>query len=232
MIPGWLGIKPSDGLLVDTNFLVLLAVGTVNRNRVETFKRTSAYTSSDFNLLIRCLDHFDQHLLTVPHVLAEVSNLTDLPGAERLAARHFLRTTISLLREVSIPSSTAASDPLFEVLGPSDAAIGVVAQNNGCAVLTDDLDLYVRLSHRGVTLINSLTCVRRIGDSDGIPWFVRVRLVSADTLAALDGEASGGHRKALTIDLLKDVGVVRPERGTDGVGTRIFQEPLAFWGLR
>jgi hypothetical protein len=37
----------SSGLLVDTNLLVLFAVGTVNLDRIETFKRTSKYTKAD-----------------------------------------------------------------------------------------------------------------------------------------------------------------------------------------
>ncbi len=55
MIPAGTGLALDlrAGLPVDTNLLVLFAVGTVNRNRIETFKR------------------------------AEVSNLTDLGGTER-----------------------------------------------------------------------------------------------------------------------------------------------------
>ena len=71
----------SAGLLVDTNLLVLFAVGTVNRNRIETFKRTCQYTKAEYDLLVRVLGNFER-LYTVAHVLAEVSNLTDLPGAE------------------------------------------------------------------------------------------------------------------------------------------------------
>jgi len=89
------------GLLVDTNLLVLLAVGTVNRSRIETFKRTRQYTQNDFDLLVRVLNNFGR-LFTVAHVLAEVSNLTDLPGGERLQARLVLKATISLLHEADM----------------------------------------------------------------------------------------------------------------------------------
>jgi hypothetical protein len=49
MIPVGLGFDSarSSGFLVDTNFLVLFAVGTVNLDRIETFKRTSKYTKAD-----------------------------------------------------------------------------------------------------------------------------------------------------------------------------------------
>jgi hypothetical protein len=76
----------TGGLFVDTNLLVLFAIGAVNRNRIEQFKRTRSYTKTDYDLLLRVLERF-KPLYTVAHVLAEVSNLTDLPGPERRQAR-------------------------------------------------------------------------------------------------------------------------------------------------
>jgi hypothetical protein len=61
------------GLLVDTNLLVLYAVGTVNRSRIETFKRTRQYTMDDYDLLVRVLGNFE-HLYTVAHVLVGTTN--------------------------------------------------------------------------------------------------------------------------------------------------------------
>ncbi len=154
MIPHHFGIElAGNGLLVDTNLLVLYAVGTVNPNRIETFKRTSKYKKGDYNLLVRVLGSF-KTWYTVAHVLAEVSNLIDLSGPERLQARLILKTTISLLDEVNMPSSLAVEDNLYQDLGLVDAAIGAVARANGCAVLTDDLGLYLRLSRDNVTVFN------------------------------------------------------------------------------
>ena len=48
----------------------------------------------------------------------------------------------------------AAEDALYQDLGLVDAAIGAVARANGCAVLTDDLGLYLRLSHDKVPVFN------------------------------------------------------------------------------
>jgi|CZKN01.1.fsa_nt_gi predicted nucleic acid-binding protein len=143
----------SAGLLVDTNLLVLFTVGAVNRDRIETFKRTRQYTRADYDLLVRVLAKFEP-LYTVAHVLAEVSNLTDLRGSERLLARRVLRKTVSLLKEAEMPSARAAEDRFYEDLGLVDAAIGAVARAHNCAVLTDDLDLFLRLSHDKVTVYN------------------------------------------------------------------------------
>jgi hypothetical protein len=40
----------ANGLLVDTNLLVLLIVGLVNRDRISRFKRTTGYSSADSDL--------------------------------------------------------------------------------------------------------------------------------------------------------------------------------------
>jgi predicted nucleic acid-binding protein len=146
---------PTDttGLLLDTNVLVLFAVGTVNRRRIESFKRTNQYTIEDFDLLLRVIAQWES-LFTVPHVLAEVSNLTNLTGPERPKVRQILKATISVLTEVSIPSARATLDPTYPGLGLVDAAIASVAREYRCTVLTDDLDLYLWLAKDGVDVLN------------------------------------------------------------------------------
>ena len=146
-------LRGNPGPLVDTNLLVLFAVGTVNRRRIETFKRTRQYTNGDYDLLVRILGRF-RPLYTLAHVLAEVSNLIDLPGMEGRRARYVLKETISLLKETAISSAHAADDTLYEQLGLVDAAIGAVARANDCVVLTDDLDLYLQLAHDKIQVLN------------------------------------------------------------------------------
>ena len=141
------------GLLVDTNLLVLFAVGSVNRRRIEVFKRTRQYTIGDFELLLRVLGNRSS-LYTVAHVLAEVSNLTDLPGLERHLVREILKQTISLLTEAEIASARAADEPVYPRLGLVDAAIAAVAREHKCTVLTDDLDLYLALQRDQIEVIN------------------------------------------------------------------------------
>lgn len=132
------------GLLIDTNLLVLFCVGTINPKRIETFKRTRQYTVADFHLLLDIIRH-SRSLYTTPHVLSEVSNLTDLKGAERPLARKVLKETISSLLETELTSLKASNDPSYEDHGLVDAAIVATARSQGCTVLTDDLDLYLRL---------------------------------------------------------------------------------------
>jgi predicted nucleic acid-binding protein len=142
----------SRGLLIDSNLLVLFAVGSVNRHRIGQFKRTSKYNIAAFDLLVGVLEQWSQ-IYTLPHVLAEVSNLTDLPGAERRQVRQLLKQTISLLNEVQITSARAAEDRVYGHLGLVDAAIAAVAREHNCTVLTDDLELYLSLQHDKIEVI-------------------------------------------------------------------------------
>src|SRR5205085_3307354 len=127
-IPDWLGSAPPTRLLIDTNLLVLLAVGRVNRRRIGTFKRTRQYSSEDYDLLIRFVARC-KDLYTVAHSLAEVSNLTDLPGTERQSVLAVLRKSIERLHEPVLPSIIAAEETMFLEFGLTHAAIAAVAKS-------------------------------------------------------------------------------------------------------
>src|SRR5947209_5199356 len=111
----------STGLLVDTNLLVLLTIGAVNRKRIEEFKRTRQYSEPDFDLLVQVLGRMAP-LYTVAHVMAEVSNLIDLPGWERVQARKILTEVLTVLQEPVMPSVRAAKNQAYENHGLSDAS--------------------------------------------------------------------------------------------------------------
>lgn len=155
MISGGISFDPTSaaGLLVDANLLVLFTVGAVNRGRIEQFKRTRQYTKTDYDLLLRALGRF-KTLFTVAHVMAEVSNLTDLSSSEKLQARHVLKETLSILNEAEMPSARAADERHYPALGLVDAAIAAVARQRDCVVLRDDLDLYLSLSRDNVRVLN------------------------------------------------------------------------------
>jgi hypothetical protein len=130
-----------NGLLIDTNLLLLYLVGKTNPGRIANFKRTSRYTVEDFDLLGQIVEQF-RTLVTTPHVLTELSNLRDLQGEERPAFRSgFVRTV------------EQATDPSFDRLGLTDAAIASLSRHS-YLFLTDDLNLYLTLLERGVDAIN------------------------------------------------------------------------------
>jgi len=143
----------ADGLLIDANLLVLYIVGLIRPDRINSFKRTSRYDLDSFELLVRVMGRFKK-IYTVAHVMAEVSNLTDLDGQERLEARRMLASVIAILHETHVPSHQAAGISPYEDLGLTDSAISVVARETRCTVLTDDLGLYLSLEKENLPVVN------------------------------------------------------------------------------
>lgn len=140
------------GVLIDTNLLVLLVVGSVNRDRIPRFKRTANYTPEDWDLLTGILEQISPRY-SLPHILAEVSTLTDMKGPEGVMARVILRNAISLLEELPVASLDACDSANYRRLGLTDAAISLTVKRRGCSVLTNDSDLYVALREEGASVV-------------------------------------------------------------------------------
>ena len=148
-----MSLVPGQAVLVDTNLLVLYVIGNVNRRRIETFKRTRQYRPEDHDLLLRVLTNFTS-VYTLAHIMAEVSNLTDLHQPELLLARRALKEMVKVCHEVPLPSGQAMEERVYERLGLTDAAIACAAREHNCAVLTDYLDLYLNLSRNQTPVYN------------------------------------------------------------------------------
>ncbi len=63
-----------QGLLIDSNLLLLLFVGQYDPTRIQKFKRTDQFTVGDYELLADYVEQF-RELVTTPSILTEVSNL-------------------------------------------------------------------------------------------------------------------------------------------------------------
>ncbi|MFC2996820.1 hypothetical protein ACFODO_16455 [Acinetobacter sichuanensis] len=63
-----------NGVLIDTNILILLIIGLTDERSIAKHKKLSAYSIEDFRLLVAILDSC-KHIIASPHILAETSNL-------------------------------------------------------------------------------------------------------------------------------------------------------------
>ena len=143
----------AKGVLVDTNLLVLFLVGTVNRQRITNFKRTGDFTIEDYELLVRLIGWFGK-LIATPHVLSQVSDLTDLAGGELVASRAlFKRLVIEQIEETYDGSRVLVADSCFDRFGLTDAAVAAVC-SRGVLVLTTDLQLHLMLQERNIDALN------------------------------------------------------------------------------
>jgi hypothetical protein len=149
------------GLLVDTNLLLLYFIGIFDRDLIQRFKRTRAFTLEDHDVLLSLLERI-QPLLTTPNILTEVSNLSGQLG-EPMRAHYFraFARGISLLTEHYIESTRSADTEHFVPLGLTDSAILSLGAA-GHLVLTDDFKLSQRLQTIGADVIN-FNHVRTLG---------------------------------------------------------------------
>lgn len=141
------------GVFVDANLLVLLLVGLVSPQRILTFKRTQNFRIDDFKTLSRLVDWFGEPLVATPHILSQVSDLTDLSGSERGIICEIFKRSVETIREEQDPAKQLIRHPLFDRFGLGDTSIAAVCKHN-VAVLTADVQLQVALSASGLDAIN------------------------------------------------------------------------------
>jgi hypothetical protein len=155
----------NSGVLVDTNLLLLLLIGTYDRTQlgINGFKRVKQYTEEDYAALVLLLQYF-RVVVTTPHILTEVSNLaSQLPGDRKSECLREFVATFGRFGELNHSSCAAANRPDFPCFGLTDSVIADVASNY--LVVTDDLPLWKSLSNAGVEALN-FNHVRTVAWSD------------------------------------------------------------------
>lgn len=149
--------KPK-GILVDTNILILWIVGSVNRQRITSFKRTAQFMPKDYDDLVRILTSFSK-IVTTPNILTEVSNLVkDIKEPELSKCFNKLAESLSTaasfrLEEYYIESKVVAEVDCFNRFGLTDCSILKLAHDD-YLVLTDDFNLARHLLGMGIDVIN------------------------------------------------------------------------------
>lgn len=144
------------GLLIDTNLLLLLCIGILDRRYIHRFERTSAYTPADFGALVQIL-HYFRRVIVTPHILTEISNLASrIPWDRRYAFARIMTSLLSdpsgkfVIDERHRPARLISAEPEFPLLGLTDTGIIHQAVHRRCLVLTDDAPLAEQLERRGI----------------------------------------------------------------------------------
>ncbi len=142
-----------QGVLIDTNILLLLLIGSLDRALIPIYKRTRQFVVEDYDTLTSFLDNFSI-LRTTPNVLTEVSNLAgQLGGRKEAFYRDVFTKSIQVLEETYIESKIAINEPVFSKVGLTDSAIICLAKRK-YLLLTDDFELSQRFQHLGGDAIN------------------------------------------------------------------------------
>ena len=145
--------KPK-GILIDANLALLYLVGSYDPRLIGDgkYNKLSKYNIDDYDLLLRLKKVFKK-AVTTPHVLTEVSNLTnDLPEKTKSACLKKFYETFVEIDELIIPSMEAAQRPEFHFLGLTDSALALVSKK--FLIVTDDARLVQKMSEYGLEALN------------------------------------------------------------------------------
>ena len=130
---------------IDSNLLVLLVVGSVDRGLISRHRRSRRFSPDDYDRLLALLEPLDKVLVT-PNTLTEASNLLS-SGQDARPVAH-LRALIEDTEEVVVASRAAARNRMFGRLGLTDAALLEVVSAE-TPLITVDFDLYGAASAKG-----------------------------------------------------------------------------------
>lgn len=156
-LASYIRIHAEDGILLDTNVLLLLLVNQIKPDLIGG-KRLEAYRLEDAQILSAYVGNFSK-ILTTAHVLAETSNfirqiVKGKVQAEFLALLYpiFCLNDEDALLECAIRGQDI-DIKFFVRLGLTDSGL-LACGNKGHLILTSDLDLHIAAASSGADSIN------------------------------------------------------------------------------
>ncbi len=151
-------IKPNSKkimIILDTNSLLVLTLGLVNPNIINSHERTSIYSKEDFDFLLEQIRDF-KRIVVFPNVWTELDNLMKkYPVVYR---DKYVETLKSLTRQTTeefVNSINGFEIYSFYKLGLTDSIILYYSTNFKCDfVITSDSNLSDHLLAHGVNVID------------------------------------------------------------------------------
>ncbi len=137
-----------NGVLVDTNILLLYIVGSLDISLIRNFKRTANFSEKDFEIVSKFIDYFDLKI-TTPHVLTEVSDFID----NRQDLQYVLKVHIENTKEIFLDSLELSKKDTFLKFGLADTSVTYSAKDS-YLIFTDDRPLYGFLTNSQVDAVN------------------------------------------------------------------------------
>jgi len=126
-------------IITDTSPLLLLLIGSYDKNTIKGFKRLAKYDSVDFDLLLQFVAN--SKVMVTPQVLAEVSNFAKEhqdPFSEIIEKN---KPMLEKICEKYTPKNDILDSQELIKFGFTDTSIIIAAIENDALVLTDDFPL-------------------------------------------------------------------------------------------
>lgn len=143
----------SRAIILDTQLIVLLAVGRTSREIIKKHKNLTEFEVRDFDLLVRLLGSKPK-LVLLPNTVSESANLLrQHREPERGSIMDTFKAVVHTHEERYIASKMATTRKEYKRLGVADAAILECCTDQN-EILTADADLHVTASALGLRSTN------------------------------------------------------------------------------
>ena len=144
----------SKAVVVDTNLLLLILVGSTNPEYIKKHRRLyPVYNARHFDLILGLLVRAPKVICTA-HILTEASNLArQIPDPMRSEIMATFKRFIDLAEERQVKGAQATEQPSFLRLGLTDAAI-LSLDPIDIQVLTVDHHLHLAAIEKGFDVQN------------------------------------------------------------------------------
>lgn len=147
-----------EGLIVDTNLLILFLIGKLEIDFIEKCKLTcSNYSKDDYCLLCTIIKLFKKIIIT-PHIIAEISNLSRRDVKDQKLINYF-RVFIKFLstpaleeRNIKLETFLGIEIKYLSSFGFTDMAMYEISKVNNLPIITDDHPFY-NFSCRDIPII-------------------------------------------------------------------------------
>jgi predicted nucleic acid-binding protein len=143
----------SRAVLIDTNLLILLAVGYCDKKQIGKAPRVKEFEPDHFDVLDDYVRGFDRVILC-PNILTETSNLlSKFKGELGLQLRDWIKNLAAMHQEHYVTSKEATNDQSYAKLGLTDAVLLALSKSD-VTLITADLDLYLAAIARKQPAVN------------------------------------------------------------------------------
>ena len=143
----------SDGIILDSNLLLLFLIGNYNSQLIDNYnpisKSRQDYSVDDFERLKQILKLFLNKIIITPQIIAEVSNLTITGNRSAYGEQllGYIKAVISLMQEMTEHHQSSnclwgMEIKIISEFGFTDLTILELAKEKRLPILTDDFPFF------------------------------------------------------------------------------------------
>ena len=113
----------NKGVIIDANLMIYYFIGCYDINLLNSYKKTNVYKIQGFELISELIDSF-KTIITTPHILTEISNLST--SLNENIKQEYLENyfeKIKIFDEHYLPATAIGSNVKIKKLGLTDSMI-------------------------------------------------------------------------------------------------------------